>query len=218
MEERVVKTWLDIAPAYVNFLLKFLRNPREAFAKVAGATEVSSDLTSILLGGIAFAYLIVAGTASPELRNDPGRVAGVLRQLDYRVLPAVVLIATLAIAVVTHGLGKLYALFDAIGTRRKGKRQTSAKLGGSVEASVNAALGFVAVYTPLVSAAVCGIGWFSSVRPILVAVVGGLLALFALVYFPCSLSATHPRTGFWQAFLAFAGAIVLASIPLMLWE
>ena len=35
MEEKAVNSWLDIAPAYLNFLLKFLRSPREAFAGAA---------------------------------------------------------------------------------------------------------------------------------------------------------------------------------------
>jgi len=72
MVDNAVKSWLDIAPAYMNFTLKFVRDPRQAFSKVAGSADVSSDLTSILLGGVALSYLIVMLGGSPGLKQVLG--------------------------------------------------------------------------------------------------------------------------------------------------
>lgn len=212
----MIKTWLDIAPEYLNFMLRFLRNPRHAFAGVSGTAKVSSDLTSILLGGVAFSYLIVMATASPDLKADPSKIVELLRQLDYRLLPVLTMMATVAIAVVSHLLGKLLSIVSRLSWRASSNRWDP-KLGGGVEDSVNAALGFAAVYIPLVAAALCGVSWVPGDKTVSAGVVGALLSVFAVVYFPWALSSTHPDTGFLHAFLAFSGAVVLAAFPMTLW-
>jgi len=211
----VVNSWLDIAPEYLNFLLRFLWNPRHAFASVSGTSKVSSDLTSILLGGVAFSYLIVVAAASPELKADPSKIAKLLRHLDYRLLPVLTMIATVAIAVVSHLLGRLFSIVSRL-SRRAPSGRWDPKLGGGVEDSVNAALGFAAVYIPLVAVALCGVSWLPGDKAVSAAVVGALLSVFAVVYFPWALSSTHPDTGFFQAFIAFSGAVVLAALPITL--
>ena len=179
MEEKAVNSWLDIAPAYLNFLLKFLRSPREAFAGVARTAKVSSDMTSILLGGVALSYLIVALAGSPQLKDDPGVVAGWLRKMDYHLLPVVALLGALALAVVCHLVGR-YGL-------------SLQRLGGTVEDSVNAALGFSAVYLPVIVTALCGISWFPGRSRAAAVTAVLLLVAFALWYFSWSLLATHWR-------------------------
>jgi hypothetical protein len=213
MGDNAVKSWLDIAPAYINFILKFVRDPRRAFSSVAGSAQVSSDLTSILLGGVALSYLIVVLGGSRELEHDPGTVAAFLRGLDYQVLPLLGVIVTLALGVVSHLCGKLYAALWRLGRpERPGKWDP--KLGGGVEDSVNAALGFAAAYVPLTAAVICvssRLGRFAAPG----AGVGGLLlAVFLLIYFPWSLGATHRSTGLAQAFLAFGGGVVLVGLVL----
>jgi hypothetical protein len=179
MEEKAVNSWLDIAPAYLNFLLKFFRSPREAFAGVARTAKVSSDMTSILLGGVALSYLIVALAGSPQLKDDTGVVARWLRKMDYHLLPVVALLGALALAVVCHIVGRYGLSFQ--------------RLGGTVEDSVNAALGFSAVYLPLIVTVLCGISWFPGRNGVAAATAGFLLAAFALWYFPWSLLATHQK-------------------------
>ena len=158
-------------------------------------------------------YLILTAAPSPALKEDPGNIAKLLRKLDYPSLPVVALLATVAMAVVSHAAVKLYSL---IGKLSGGKRSDSwsPKVGGTVEDSVNAALGFAAVYIPLTSAAVCGIPWLPSGKG--VGAVGLLLAIFALIYFPWSLSSTHRDTGFFQAFFAFCGGMVLVYVTIAL--
>ena len=184
MEERAVNSWLDIAPAYLNFVLKFFRSPREAFAGVARTSKVSSDMTAILLGGVALSYLIVALAGSPQLRDDPGTVAGWLRKMDYHLLPVVALLGALILAVLCHIVGRY-----GLSTRR---------LRGTVEDSVNAALGFSAVYLPLVATALCGISWFPGSTGAVAGVGGVLLAVFAVWYFPWSLLATHQKVDLFE--------------------
>jgi hypothetical protein len=213
MVDKAVKSWLDIAPAYMNFMLKFVRDPRQAFSKVAGSADVSSDLTSILLGGVALSYLIVVLGGSPGLKQDPGRVAGLLRGLDYQVLPILAVFVTLALAVMSHVSGKFYAALS-----RRGRTATAGrwdpKLAGSIEDSVNAGLGFAAVYVPLAAAVICVSSWLPTHSSMGASVGGLLLAVFLVIYFPWSLSSTHRNTRFGQAFLAFGGGIVLVLVVL----
>ena len=140
MEEKAVNDWLDIAPEYLNFLLTFMWNPPRAFAEVAGSGKISRAMTSILLGGVGFSYLIVLTAASPDLRKDTGKLAHLLRGLDYRLLPVAAVLLFTALGVVSHLAGKGYASLSKLGTKRVGKWDP--KLGGAVEDSVNAAAGF----------------------------------------------------------------------------
>ena len=83
MTDKEVKSWLDIAPAYLNFAIRFLRWEHNAFANVAKAGEVSRDLTSILLGGVALSYLIALVAAPAQLEQDPSRVVQWLSKVEY---------------------------------------------------------------------------------------------------------------------------------------
>ena len=206
MSEKEVKSWLDIAPAYLNFAIRFLRWERTAFANVAKAGEVSRDLTSILLGGIALSYLIAVLAAPARLEQDPSRLVQWLPKVEYHLLPLFGLFATLVLAIATHLLGKLFARFSALGRSKPGRWDP--RLGGTLEDSVNAALGFAAVFLPVATTAICIMNWLP-VRLWIPGVVGIILAFFIVAYFPFSLSATHPNTGYPQAFLAFGGAVVL---------
>jgi hypothetical protein len=211
MEDKAVKSWLDIAPAYINFFIKFLRNPRDAFSKVKGCGEISSDLTTIFIGGIALSYVIVFLGASPNLKEDSGNFVGISRYLakvDYHFLPVVAIGVILALAVWIHALAKLYSL-----TGRKEKYDP--KLGGTIEDSVNAALGYSAVFIPLFVGLICVCSWVPGQTAILIT--GTLLiTLFGMIYFPWSLSSTHPDTGFIQALFAVGGSIVITYLLVLL--
>jgi hypothetical protein len=183
MEEKAVNSWLDIAPAYLNFALKFFRSPRVAFAGVARTSQVSSDMTSILLGGVALSYLIVALAGAP-LRDDPGAVVGLFRRLDYHLLPVVALFGVLTLAVGCHIVGRYVMRLQ--------------KLGGTVEDSVNAALGFSAVYVPLIVTVLCGISWFPGRNGVAAGAAGFLLAVLAVAYFALSLLATHQKAHLYE--------------------
>jgi hypothetical protein len=205
MAENAVNGWLDIAPAYLNFLLAFVRNPRRAFAAVSEAGKVSSDLTSILFGGVALSYLVVLLTNSPQLDQDNGVIASFLRGRDYQMFPLLGVFGAVLLGLVCHLAGKFFVVLSKLG--KKGPSGTwDPKLGGSVEDSVNASLGFAAVFVPLTSGMICAVSLFPRFNP---GVAGVLLALFAIVYFPWSLSATHQHTGVRQAYMAISGGVVL---------
>ncbi len=212
MEEKTVKTWLDIAPAYIDFLLKFIRNPSRAFARVSGSSEISSDLTSVLLGGVALSYLLVIAGGSPELKNDPGSIATFLRTTDYQLLPIFGLAVIIACGVASHVLAKLFmAFFTALTTitRNTPNGRSDPKLGGSIEDSVNATLGFSAVFLPLATGTISALSWLPKDHWIEPVLAGMLIIVFLFVYFPLALSATHPQTTWPQAALAIGGGVTL---------
>ena len=205
--EKEVKDWLDIAPAYLNFAIRFLRRTRTAFENSAKTGEVSRDLTSILLGGIALSYLIALVAAPARLEQDPSRLVQWLSKVEYHLLPLIGLFVALVLAITTHMLGKLFAQLPT-GVGRTKPSRWDPRLGGTLEDSVNAALGFSAVFSPFATTALCVMNWL----PVLLwipGVTGIILAVFIIAYFPLSLSSTHPDTGYFQAALALGGAVLI---------
>lgn len=199
MNEKAINTWLDIAPEYMDFFIKYLRNPPNAFDKMTGTGKVSSDHTSLLLGGVAVSYLIVLVFGSSKLQSDQGVVAQFLRDLDVQALPVIAIFVTFTAAILTHAAAKFYSWFFS-------RLPELAKLGGSAEDSVNAALGFAAVFVPLMTGAVVIIVRLPTNLALYVGVPLSLgTSMFACVYFPWSLSATHPDTSPLQAFWALCG-------------
>jgi hypothetical protein len=210
MSEKEVKGWLDIAPAYLNFAIRFLRRTRSAFEKSAKTGEVSRDLTSILLGGIALSYLIALVAAPARLEQDPSRLVQWLSKVEYHLLPLIGLSVALVLAIATHMGGKLFAQLQT-GVDRTKPSRWEPRLGGTLEDSVNAALGFAAVFSPVVTTAFCIMNWLP-VRLWIPSVTGLALAGFIIVYFPLSLSSTHPDTRYFQALFASGGAVFLFSL------
>ncbi|HKU76170.1 MAG TPA: hypothetical protein VJR02_19835 [Pyrinomonadaceae bacterium] len=211
MTDKEIKSWLDIAPAYLNFAIRFLRWERTAFASVAKAGEVSRDLTSILLGGVALSYLIAFVAAPAQLEQDPSRLVQWLSKVEYHLLPLIGLFATLVLAIATHLLGKLFARFSAFSRSQSGRWDP--RLGGTLEDSVNSALGFAAVFLPTATTALCIMNWLP-LRLWIPGVTGIILAFLFVAYFTFSLSSTHPDTGYFQAFLALWGAIAVFCLAL----
>lgn len=151
------------------------------------------------------------GLDRSPLQSDQGVVAQFLRGLEVRALPVIAIFVTFIAAILTHVVAKLYS-------RVLSRLPELAKLGGSVEDSVNAALGFAAVFVPLSTGAVV----ITARLPTNLALYVGLplaagTGVFACVYFPWSLSATHPDTNASQAFgaLCGGGAIVYGLVSLV---
>jgi hypothetical protein len=211
-----IKTWLDIAPAFLSFCLVFVRNPKRAFSEVAGSATISSELTTVLLAGVALSYLILVATSSSVLKNDPGAVARWLRGLELQALPVVAVFLTFILGTLSHVTGKLFERLSRFGQQAPAGT-LDPKLDGTIEDSVNAALGFAAVFLPVASGVLSVVSWLPA-RNIVGTAVGSLgLVLFLFVYFPWSLSATHPKTTFANAFVAFAGGVFLITLAVILW-
>src|SRR4051794_11848188 len=107
MEQGPIKSLLDILPAYLNFLIAFLRSPRVAFAPYAGTGRVHVDMTSFLLAGVGAAYL--AGILLPargldieDPRGGTDAFAAWLSRQDWRLLPVASLLLVLALALLAH--------------------------------------------------------------------------------------------------------------------
>jgi hypothetical protein len=156
MDEGPIRSLLDILPAYLNFVIGFLRSPRAAFAPYALTGRVHGDMTSFLLAGVGAAYL--AGALMPipgiDIQNPQGSMdafAGWLADQDVKALPLEALLAVIAAALLAHLVAKLFDRWSAAGAKLAPDpdRPPTPNLAGSAEDSVNAALGFASILLPL---------------------------------------------------------------------
>lgn len=155
MDQGPIKSLLDILPAYLNFVIGFVRSPTTAFAPYALTNRVHSDLTSFLLAGVGAAYL--AGFLIPapfDIQNPHGgmdRFAEWLSRYDMKLLPPLVLLVVLALALAGHLVAKFFDRWQGLSVN-----PDPPNLPGTAEDSVNAALGFAAVLLPLTTIVMLG--------------------------------------------------------------
>lgn len=185
VNEKAVGNWLDILPAYVGFVLRFFKDPKGAFAAISRPGEISSDATAVLLGGIGLAYLIALAARDAAQPSLPLRL---LEWIEHRYLPAAGAAVVVAAGILLHWL--------AIAA---GKWRDELALDGTVEDTVNAAVGSAAIFVPVSTA-------------VLVAFPGSIVAavalgLFFFLGFPAAVAATHPNTSYDQAVFTLIGIV-----------
>lgn len=196
-----IKTVLDVAPAYINFTFSFFRSPRNALKSYSGIGKVNSDLTSLLLGGVAASYVSALLLAPSELSTDSGNVVRLLRRLGSENIPIATLGFVLFGAIALHATVKSIA---GIG-RRVGGEQAVTDFSGRIEDTINAAFAFSAIFVPFTTA--CFLASFNlysiiaseAVLTVGTLVVGLSIAIGVYVYFPLCLSAVHAKTTLPQA-------------------
>ena len=204
MNEAPIKTLLDILPAYLNFVIGFLRSPRAALAPYALAGRVHSDLTSFLLAGVGIAYLagFVMPTPGFDIDNPRGTMdvfAGWLAHQEVKALPLEALLLVLMLALAAHLVANLFDRWQVASTKSS---PVPPNFPGSAEDSVNAALGFAAVMLPLTTIFLLGMLALATPaldkrlgQPVLVLVIAGPLVLYLLVaifyYLVMSFAAVH---------------------------
>jgi hypothetical protein len=204
MDESPIKGLLDILPAYMNFVIGFLRSPRAALAPYALKGRVHSDLTSFTLAGVGVAYL--AGVVMPipgfDIQNPRGAMdvfAGWLTHQEVKALPLEALLLVVTLALAAHLVAKLFDRWQAAGAKRS---SASPNLPGSAEDSVNAALGFAAILVPLTTIFLLGILALATPalekrlgQGLLIVAIAGPLVLYLLVaigyYLVMSFAAVH---------------------------
>jgi hypothetical protein len=108
-------------------------------------------------------------------------------------------------------------IFGTTGSDRK----WNPHLGGTVEDSVNAMLGFAALYIPFATALFLAAMWFMPVTPggrMPVPALGCVLGMIGSLslYLPLALAAVHPKTNVVQAWMAFAIAYAIPIFVLLL--
>jgi hypothetical protein len=224
MDEAPIKGLLDILPAYLNFVIGFLRSPRAALAPYALTGRVHSHLTSFLLAGVGVAYL--AGFVMPipgfDIENPRGAMdvfAGWLAHQEVKALPLEALLLVLVLALAAHLIAKFFDRWSAASTKSS---PVPANFPGSAEDSVNAALGFAAVMLPLTTIFLLGILALATPalekrlgQPVLVLVIAGPLVLYLLVaifyYLVMSFAAAH-NVGWVRAATALAAAFVCIAL------
>lgn len=227
MDERPIKTLLDLLPEYINFAICFLRAPRRAFARYELKGRVHGDMTSFLFAGVGVAYLAVllipiSGLDIQEPHGAMDAFALWLTRQDVKLLPLEALLAILVAAVGGHLFAKLFDYMGLLSARLAKDKAPLPNFPGTTEDSVNAALGFAAVMLPLAIAFFLGVLSLATVstdkrdsQAIFIAIVAGALIVFMLVtifyYLVMSFAATH-NVGYWRAASALATAYVCIAI------
>lgn len=103
-EERARQTWLDVAPRFVEFYFGSIWSPSKRALPLAEPRRVSPQLTTLFLGGLALAQVIVWTLGSSALAEDTGNVATLVRRLDPETLPAKALMFVTFAAVPLHAI------------------------------------------------------------------------------------------------------------------
>jgi len=228
MDEGPIKSLLDILPAYLNFVIGFLRSPRAAFAPYALAGRVHGDLTSFLLAGVGAAYL--AGALMPipgiDIENPQGSMdafAGWLSRQDVKVLPLEALLVVIAVALLAHLIAKLFDRWQVASAKLAAgpDRPPLPNLAGSAEDSVNAALGFASILLPLTT--IVFLGMLALATPALeerlgrsglILAIAGPLVLYVLAaawYLVMSFAAVH-KVSWGRAAAALSTAYVCIAL------
>ncbi len=229
MDDGPIKSLLDILPAYMNFVIGFLRSPRAAFAPYALTGRVQSDLTSFLLAGVGAAYLAVVlmpisgfDIQSPHGATD--EFAGWLTRQEVKALPLEALLVVLALALAAHLVAKLFDRWQMASAKPSADPDQAPRpnLPGSAEDTVNAALGFAAVVLPLTTILLLGMLALATpalekrpVSAVTIVAVAGPLTLYMLgatfYYLVMSFAAIH-KVSWGRAAAALATAFVCIAL------
>ena len=200
MNEKAINTWLDIAPEYMDFLLKYFRINGDIFKGIKTSHKVSSDLTNVLLAGLVISYAII-WISSSSLLKEQGTVARFLLNLnlDLWFTPLIIIFVIFIIAILFHISAKVGRLLF---------RESELVLSGSIEDTVNASLATSAVFIPIFIMLVVVMAWLQVDEMLIVSIpltiIIGVAFLFG--YFPWSLSKTHGIP-----YLQALGAVFVAS-------
>jgi len=231
MDEGPIQSLLDILPAYINFVIGFLRSPRAAFAPYALTGRVHGDLTSFLLAGAGAAYL--AGALMPipgiDIQNPQGSMdafAGWLSRQDVKALPLEALLAVIAVALLAHLVAKLFDRWQVVSGKLAPDpgHPPATNLAGSAEDSVNAALGFASILLPLTTIVFLGMLGLATPalearlgQTALVLAIAGPLVLYllaAILYLVLSFAAVH-KVSAGRAAAALSTAFVCIALVAM---
>jgi hypothetical protein len=232
MDEGPIKSLLDILPAYMNFVIGFLRSPRDAFAPYALTGRVQSDLTSFMLAGVGAAYL--AGVLMPipgfDIQNPHGAMdefAGWLTHQEMKALPLEALLVVLALALAAHLVAKIFDRLPVASAKLSPDPDPAPtpNLPGTAEDSVNAALGFAAILLPLTTILLLGMLALATPalekrlgQAVLIVAIAGPLVLFMLVaifyYLVTSFAAVH-KVSWGRAAAALGTAFVCIALVAM---
>ncbi len=135
-----VKSVLDVAPEYLNFVIGSVKHPTKFLRPYRRKEKVNSDLTSLLLAGLALAYVVLFVAPAAEL-EDMGNLTKIVRYLnDKDVLPLSVLVFISVFSMLLHVSVKLVDMLMRPNSERI--------LNGTVEDTINASFAFASMYIP----------------------------------------------------------------------
>lgn len=126
VENEFIKTWLDIAPEYLNFCLRFPRNPKMALSPYCGKNSISRDLTLFLLASVVVSYLLVLILLPVSLKDKVienifgsiGKCFATVSNRDVRLLPIYTLFLVFPFSIIIHYSSKvgafIFRMFDRL--------------------------------------------------------------------------------------------------------
>jgi hypothetical protein len=166
-------------------------------------------VVSYVIGVFSFALLVDPMNRSrvtEVLTMAYGRFTPIIER--WYVAPIALLLLLVALGVLLHALA--YGYHRSLNIR--GPADNDFRLGGSIWDTVNAVLGFSALYLPVYVAITAVSTWLyfmsSSADSLLFLVVsGGAVVGPLFIYLPAALAGTHPETSFGQAILACSVAL-----------
>ena len=209
--EQLLKDALNLLPEYLTFLISFVARPAAEMRRYASQDKIDKKLVAFLGVALALSWVIVFVASNFIPHEYRGFSLDVLR----RAFPGVVhliskpkLIPLLAVVSITFLLAALHLIMATwnwlLNLGPEPDRDFS--LGGSVWDTINAGLGFAALFVPLLAAygAVTTVLMFiPNAKDVAIGLVGLVVLLASVFYYlPGALSGTHRATSFRQAFFA----------------
>ncbi len=216
--EKISEWALKLLPEYASFLIRFASAPIAAMRPFSGKNAVEPVLFSFVLVSMVVGWVI--GYVSFVLILDTAQQARAIEVLalaygrfkpiaERWYVPLIALpLLLLCLGIVLHTLA--YGYHRSLNVR--GPEDNDFRLGGSLWDTINAVLGFSALYVPahVAFGAVSTWSYFQS-QPaqelLLFWVDVGTNVVMLFVYLPAALAGTHPNTSFRQAALASSVAV-----------
>lgn len=136
--EAVTQSWLDVAPRYLEFLVRSIGRSSNAYLRgLTSRGQVSPQLTALLLGGLALSQVLVWAFPSAALEADTGNAVTLVRRIDFDALPAVLTFVVTLFAAPLHAGLQLVAASER-----------------EAEDTINGAIAWLAVLLPATTALV----------------------------------------------------------------
>src|SRR5262245_25824198 len=99
---------LDLVADYLNFILRYPRDPRGVLKPYAGSGKIEKDLTALFLAAIGASYLLLLVLKPHELDTDPSDIVAWFKGFDLQALPPAILGITIAFSVALHALVRVF--------------------------------------------------------------------------------------------------------------
>jgi hypothetical protein len=198
MDFKDLKLDASLLGEYVNFVVTFSTNPKEALEEHLGSSppadgkgphnKVHAKLVAFSLIGVLTAMIIARAGAAVGMTPDPSWFSQILdrNHMNYA-MPFGALIALVLVTFLAHGIIRLTSTVRTLALSAEPFR-------GSVQSSMNAALGLASWYLPLMTLATVGLrvaAFRTPVPPFVAILVVAPVALLFWSHFSFAFATVH---------------------------